>query len=854
MKQIYFFLLIILCSTLTVAQNNDFNNGGGDFLWSNNANWSLGTTPNTSQTIRSSISGSIVNADYTLFKIQNIFGTTNDVSFGGGGTGTLTINPEGNNLFGIENVSNSDVSLSFAGKVNIDNPSGITLIRNSNGNTNDVNNIEFESTSTLTLTTNLEARAGSGGDIFNFNGALEGNAALRIASGTTINFGSTSNNSSFAGDFVWISDGIVNVNSADNNVFLPNGRKLQINSSGGSVQVSGANVFDGNITIGGSNTFTVDMNKNQDNIGTIVFSVDGTLNLPVDNAVTNLTFADNSASSWGTGTLNITGFKDGVIRFGTDNNGLTSVQLSQITVDDSSNGLALDSNGYLYSYDTSWTGASSSEWTTAGNWSNGTPTSGQDVFIADVATAPIIGSSTNVTLGDLIIVEADGLTISSGGSLIVNSASTGNVTYNRTLTAVAGNANGWHLVASPVTGQVYNNAYATANNLETSGSKRGLATYNDANGTGLKYTYLENDDSNAGTFASGIGYSAKIASTGSVAFTGTINTTDVNDVAVSTAGNGFNLLGVPYTSYVSSQTFLNNNSNLDQTQIWVWKQDNTTGGNFIAMTAKADNFILAPGQGFFVKATSGTTVNFAKSNQTANADTFQKSSRTEVQLLVNDGEVNRFAKLYYLNNVTKGFDAGYEGEIFGGIKNSFELFSQLVEGNQGKSYQVQSLPLSEMETIVIPVGIKAGVDKEITFTADAQNLPNGINVYLEDRQLNTFTRLDEANTNYKVTLDQASNGTGRFYMHTASKSLSTDTEILNSVSIYKTNNTNLRIAGLQNGDASIKIFNLLGKQVLQKSFTANGAKDIPLPNLASGIYIVKLQNEEGSISKKIILE
>ena len=70
----------------------------------------------------------------------------------------------------------------------------------------------------------------------------------------------------------------------------------------------------------------------------------------------------------------------------------------------------------------------------------------------------------------------------------------------------------------------------------------------------------------------------------------------------------------------------------------------------------------------------------------------------------------------------------------------------------------------------------------------------------------------------------------------------------------KTNNSNLRITGLQNGEASVKIFNILGKQVLQKSFTANGAKDIPLPNLATGIYIVQLQNEAGSLSKKIILE
>lgn len=347
MKKNFLSFILMFCGTILLAQNNDFNNGGGDFLWSNSANWSLGSTPNTTQTIRSSITGSIVDSDYTLFKIQNMFGTTNNVSFGGGGSGTLTINPGGANLFGILNVSDSDVTLSFSGNVAIDNPSGITLMQNQNGNTNDVNNIEFESTSTLTLTTNLQTRSGPGGDTFNFNGALSGTAALRFAAGTTNDFGITSNNSGFNGDFVWVGSASVIVNTADNNTFLPTGRKLQINASGGSIEVNGANVIDGNISIGGSNTFTVNMNKNQDNMGLIVFSGSGVLNMNIDTSVTNLTFVDNSASAWSTGTLNITNYSEGVIRFGIDSHGLTTAQLSQITADNGGAPLALDSNGYL---------------------------------------------------------------------------------------------------------------------------------------------------------------------------------------------------------------------------------------------------------------------------------------------------------------------------------------------------------------------------------------------------------------------------------------------------------------------------------------------------------------------------
>jgi hypothetical protein len=514
-----------------------------------------------------------------------------------------------------------------------------------------------------------------------------------------------------------------------------------------------------------------------------------------------------------------------------------------------------------------------------GAWVNTTAmdatTAAKDAYIYDDYTVSANAAANNIgintgktlTVNSSIGLDIDGnltvngnMSINSGGSLIVDGTSTGNVTYNRTLDFVSGNANGWHLISSPVAAQTYNNDYAETNGLATSGTKRGLAFYNDALASGSKYTYLLSDDSNTSSFntgvysGSGIGYSAKRASTtGTVAFTGTINTDDVNDVAVSTSGDGFNLLGVPYTSYISSQTFLTDNSNLEQTQIWVWEQG-VTGGNFIAMTAKADNFILAPGQGFFVKAASGTTVNFAETNQTANADTFLKSSRTEVKLLINDGESNRFAKVYFLNNVTKGFDSGYEGETFGGIKNSLDLFSQLVEGNQGKKYQVQSLPKSDLESMVIPIGVIADAGKEITFTADALNVPSGLKVFLEDRQTNTFTRLDEANSEYKIMLTETLNGVGRFYMHTTASVLSTEDIILNSVRIFKTDSSTLKITGLPKGKTSFYLYNILGKEMMTTIFTSNGNKEISLSKLASGIYLAKIQTEKGAISKKIILE
>ena len=72
---------------------------------------------------------------------------------------------------------------------------------------------------------------------------------------------------------------------------------------------------------------------------------------------------------------------------------------------------------------------------------------------------------------------------------------------------------------------------------------------------------------------------------------------------------------------------------------------------------------------------------------------------------------------------------------------SFSLYTNTITNSAGRKLAIQSLPNSDYESMVVPVGITADADKEITFSATAINLPAGIKVYLEDRELNVFTEL-----------------------------------------------------------------------------------------------------------------
>ena len=467
-------------------------------------------------------------------------------------------------------------------------------------------------------------------------------------------------------------------------------------------------------------------------------------------------------------------------------------------------------------------------------------TAAKDAYIYDNLTL-----SSNVEINNLEVAPGGSLTINAGVSLKVNGTSSGNVTYNTTL----GTEN-WYLVSSPVAGETYDGAYVTANSLAINGTNNAIATYTTGTNT---WSYMQTGG--GATFTPGTGYYARratAAGSGTISFTGTINTSDVAASVVLGGTDGFNLIGNPFTAYLNSASFLTGNTaNLVSETMWVW---NEATANYETKVT-ADAFVLAPTQGFFVSASSATNLSIAESYQATTGSAFQKTTKTEVKLMINDGTSSRFAKVYYLDNATTGFDNGFDGETFGGIANTVDVFTHLVADSEGKNYQIQSLPNSDFETMVIPVGITADAGKEITFTAEAMNLQEGLKVFLEDKVTNAMTRLDQANATYKVTLNDALNGIGRFYVHTkASGVLSTTDVTLQNVSVYTTDKTILRVVGLSQGKASVKLYNMLGKQVFATSFNSVGVKDMNLPTLATGIYVVQLETESGKLNKKITLE
>lgn len=512
-----------------------------------------------------------------------------------------------------------------------------------------------------------------------------------------------------------------------------------------------------------------------------------------------------------------------------------------------------NSSGQPFSMNT-WTGATDNSWATASNWSLGTiPGSGDDVQIIKSTNQPTTSSA----------VTVNSLVINSGASLIATATFSGTVTFNRALSE----GSKWYFISSPVLGEVYDTTWATSNSiLSGQNLNRGISFYDnssldtDTDGTGPDtatdyWRYLQSNNSNSNTFNVGQGYGLIRNGSGTVSFIGNGIYTTNQTKSITTDVSNYNLVGNPFTAYLNLGDFFNDNPKttvLAETEAYFWN-----GASYDTRTSELHStYSISPGQGFFIEAADDVNLTFDIADVSHQSiETFQKNSRPEIHLFLSDSINTRYANIYYIDGTTTGFDSGYDGKLFGGVTHSFALYSHLVTNDNGKKYQLQSLPNSNHESMVISIGINSNKDKELTFSTKTLNLPNDLKVFLEDKQLNTFTRLDEANSTYTITLSESLNGIGRFYLHTTSKSiLNTNKVDLENISVYKTNNHNLRIIGLSEGKTNLKLFNLLGKQVLNSSFTSKGIQDIAIPKVAAGIYIVQLETETGTLNKKITLE
>ena len=462
-----------------------------------------------------------------------------------------------------------------------------------------------------------------------------------------------------------------------------------------------------------------------------------------------------------------------------------------------------------------------------------------------------LSSGSSLTVNGAI-ANNDTIVVNSGASLIADSAS-GLITYKRFLPE-----DNWFMISSPVEGLTIED-FIAANNLASGNGNVGLQEFDPATGWSIFQS------NSTGSMNNGQGYAVRLPQAGEISFTGSLPSSD-SSIDIQQGAYSFNLIGNPFPSYIpinsnalQSLNILNHNSEeLSEMTIWIWDQ---SMASYKTINQSSDPYFLSPGQGFFVSSNSGpSSFGINRGIQGHQEDVFFRTSATnsstKIALSITDNTSTRSTEVYFGEGSTRGFDNGYDSSHIGFLPDELAIFTHLLEDNEGNSYAIQTLPFDDVENIEIPVGVNSVSGVGIDFTAEVRNLPNGVMLYLEDRDNNTFTRLDEDNSVYSIALENGSEGVGRFYLHTSTEVLSNSSfeDNLPSVSLFMVEDQNLRITGLLPYETQMKMYNIQGQQIFQTTFLGKETNTIKIPATAAGIYMIKLKFNGNVLNKKLLLD
>jgi len=542
-----------------------------------------------------------------------------------------------------------------------------------------------------------------------------------------------------------------------------------------------------------------------------------------------------------------------------------------------------------------WLGTESDLATNTSRWSKGSlPTSSSDVLIPNTKhlrlTSDTQVNSIIVKAGAEFSIGKDGslttVDFTNEGttslfsdddefsSLIVTGTATGNASYNRWTNNWELDTNGNDIIASPVKNQswtdvIANNVVNGTNAIYNNGTLYAFYAYN--NGYyGWGNPYSVNDTSTMIESGKGYRVSTPAVSSQTVKFTGQVETGNVS-VNLRNVQTRWNVVGNPYPSYIDMYDFIvANEDKLDSGYIGVlgytgindedgWVYYNKT-------TAQTQSITVAPGQGFYLAAKSdNVTVTFTPDMRTiVGGDDFLQDGRStsdvsfhKLRLSLENGSQIRHTELYFLenNNVSEGFDSGYDTNIFDSGDN-YNLYSKLVTDSTDEKLAIQTLPLDNVSQSIVPIGVEAVTGQQITFSIDDIVIPDDVVIYLEDRDKDTWTLLNDM-TSYIVDVNETISGTGRFFLHfEPNDALSNKGINLNEISIKAIHNTKqIIISGQLAEDTNVTIYDINGKTILKTTIDAyNTTNRIDVKNLITGIYLVQLNNNSQTVSKQILVK
>jgi hypothetical protein len=456
-------------------------------------------------------------------------------------------------------------------------------------------------------------------------------------------------------------------------------------------------------------------------------------------------------------------------------------------------------------------------------------------------------------------------------SVTSNISGTGQLTYNRYVNITPSN----DLIAAPFAGMSFSNMINNSNsNTLLSGSiggQSGFYLFGPHNEQSNSYEMYNITTNAATTLTSGKGYRAGSTDGGNLNFTvpaDGYNTLSNNvTIGITHTGEGWNLVGNPYPTYLTlSDVYTSNTGNLfggAYNAFYTYNGDATNPWTIYNGSSGA-NVKIAPGQAFFVRsAEGGATFSFTPSMQSNTGGDDFIAGRNAAETAVYHAGIELSSSVgiyttdvYFHPNGSNGLDVGYDAASWQGSAPDYGVYSYLVSDNQGLPIAIQTLHSDalEQDSTVIPLGVEASSGYTLTLgLTDNSYLPESAIVYLEDRNLGSFTNLRTGS--YSVSSGNGISGTGRFFIHVGNDAtLSNPGEVYSGVQVYSPMGSGvLVVTGVNEPGMRLRLYDIQGRLLLDQGLSAVSMQELPVGTLSTAAVIARLEGAQGSRSVKLII-
>jgi hypothetical protein len=335
---------------------------------------------------------------------------------------------------------------------------------------------------------------------------------------------------------------------------------------------------------------------------------------------------------------------------------------------------------------------------------------------------------------------------------------------------------------------------------------------------------------------------------------------DINEIADPGAKRGWNLLSNPFPAPLNFKEIDPSLFNGVERAYYVWNPRKGPEGNYEAYAQAGSSRSLsghiAPMQGFWVRAAGpGADLGPLTPVMTyLSASTpFMKTEKFDGQmdlLVVENNDTADFFTLTLSEGASDGFDNGLDARKLLSGNASPNLF-----GISGGDYTaINALQYSPRATFskIIPLGfIAPQAGQQYQIVIDDRNLPADYNVFLEDQYLEVFHQLQ---TEGPYSFENLPTEPFRFRLHLNTKRSMEGLASDPLISWLFGNELRIRSEGYA-GFIQWDLFDATGKHLAGAegvNITSGELLIFNLPDVAQGVYYVKIHTSQGPLVTKII--